>query len=83
MADTDKVRKEPTLADAIRATKILGAGGAASLISLVLGAGVWLNDAVKTTVKEAVRSEVEPLKERLLRLEVQREYESKAEGKGR
>lgn len=87
MADTDKIKKEPTLNDITRTIKTLGAGGIATVAGALFLAYGWVSERMvtkedmKTAVTEAVRAEVGPLKERITRLEVQYEYDRKREGK--
>lgn len=83
MADTDKVPKttqEIDIASINKAVKIIQKGGLAGTIAILAmlgGAVKWLDDRISQTVSEAVRKEVDPLKERLIRLEVKQERQDK------
>lgn len=79
MADTDKIAKtaqDIDIAAIGKAVKVIQKGGLAGTIAILamLGFAVkWLDDRISQTVSEAVRKEVDPLKERLIRLEVKQE----------
>lgn len=91
MSETDKIKtaaKEPDLAESIKTVagmvktiKTLGAGGTGALLVALFGAVTWLNtrlvtrEDVERAVQDGVRKEVDPLKDRLSRLELALEYE--------
>lgn len=77
MADTDKVVKTDmqTVEKALKFLRNAGLVGTLTIGGMIAGAVKWLDDRISTTVTEAVRKEVDPLKERIIRLEVQREKE--------
>lgn len=84
-SDTGKVNGVDDLAKAIRTFKTLGAGGTLGVLAAVFGAAQWVNskieDTVRGAVREEVRKEVDPVKERLTRLEAGLDYERKAREK--
>lgn len=75
MADTDKIAKTEmqTIEKALKFLRNAGLVGTLTIGGMIAGAVKWLDDRISTTVSEAVRKEVDPLKERLIRLEVKAE----------
>ncbi len=84
MADTETTKKDTgkldktdvqTLTTAIKFLRNAGLVGTITIGGMIAGAVKWLDDRISMTVSEAVRKEVDPLKERLIRLEVKAEKE--------
>ena len=75
--DTGKLDKTDmqALSGAIKFLRNAGLVGTLTLGGFIAGAVKWLDDRISTTVSEAVRKEVDPLKERIIRLEVRSEKE--------
>ncbi len=75
--DTGKLDKTDiqTLTTAIKFLRNAGLVGTITIGGMIAGAVKWLDDRISMTVSEAVRKEVDPLKERLIRLEVKAEKE--------
>lgn len=78
MADTDKVVKTDmqTVEKALKFLRNAGLVGTLTIGGMIAGAVKWLDDRISTTVSEAVRKEVDPLKERIIRLEVKSERDN-------
>ena len=84
--DSGKVEKPhdmDSLAKSLKFIRNAGLAGTLTIGGCIAGAVKWLDDRISTTVSEAVRKEVDPLKERLMRLEIKAEIraEEKANGK--
>lgn len=79
----DKPHDMESLAKALKFIRNAGLAGTLAIGGSIAGAVKWLDDRISTTVSEAVRREVDPLKERLMRLEIKAELraEEKANGK--
>lgn len=84
MADTETTKKDTgkldktdiqTLTTAIKFLRNAGLVGTITIGGIIAGAVKWLDERISMTVSEAVRKEVDPLKERLIRLEVKAEKE--------
>jgi len=77
--DSSKIEKgeRETLEKAFKFLRNAGLVGTLSIGGMIVGAVKWLDDRISTTVSEAVRKEVDPLKERLIRLEVRNESREK------
>lgn len=85
MADTDKIKagaSEFDINKALKMIKFLGAGGTLSIVLMVGGAAKWVNDTIMATVKDSVeqtvRKEIEPLRDRMTRMELAMEWDRKA-----
>ena len=77
--DSSKIEKgeRETLEKAFKFLRNAGLAGTITIGGTIVGAVNWLDARISTTVTEAVRKEVDPLKERIIRLEVQREKADK------
>jgi hypothetical protein len=83
--DSAKIEKgeREVIEKALKFIRNAGLVGTITVGGMIAGAVKWLDDRISTTVSEAVRKEVDPLKERLMRLELKAEIraEDKANGK--
>ena len=77
--ESSKIEKNEreTLEKAFKFLRNAGLAGTLTLGGMIVGAVNWLDARISTTVSEAVRKEVDPLKERIIRLEVRGESKEK------